>query len=632
MLKIASRCTFLIGFSALALAPAAGATIGAPAVIDGPAAEVGALGGVAQADDGTGGATWLRAVDGRQHVFAARFDGRGWSAPQRLDVTLPFDAAWPRIAAGENGRLVVVWAQHTAQGVDVLYSSALSPRSTRFQPPTVVDFALGGDDAVWPSVAMNAGGDAIVAYRAIPSQPATDVPPGYMRGTVRVARFDGTRWARVGTPVNRNTAQLTAAPTAGNAPQAAIDSSGNGVVAWQEPDDNLVPRVWARRVFGTRLGIVLAASPSTIGGVAQTGGADQPAVADTPIGRIVVGYRQLPDPKDHFSAPKLYVTQMQQFEKTFAPPVLMGDGGDASPSLGVSDDTTTAAYPRGGAVVLADAPKLPGDVAEHVQDAALAAPAPVLAAGTDGRAVLATAGEGGGGEVAVRELDGAGLVRRVPLSAAAGGPVRELDAAGDGNGDALVAFGQGTDDFRSIAVALVNAPPGRFALDLPDDWTRARRPQLAWTAATDPIDQVVYTVSVDGRKVGTTRALGLRLKEGALGQGTHTVSVVATDTTGQSTTADPESYKLDRQAPTAAVTVGRKRKVTVRLTDRGAKGAVSGVDSGSTSVAWGDGRETDGATRNASHTYKKPGKYTISISGADAAGNRLAERRAIRVR
>jgi hypothetical protein len=630
MLPSALRSAILTICVGLVAVPAAGAAIGAPTTIDGPAPEIGQLGGVAQAPDGTGGVTYLRADGGHQHVYVARFDGRGWAAPQRVDTTLPFDSAWPRIAAGDGGRLVVVWAQHASQGVDVLYSAALAPGAHRLQAPTVVDFALGVDDDVYPSVAMNAAGDALVAYRSIPAQATAGVPAGFVKGAVRVARFDGTRWQKLGAPANRNAAVPQPTPSADNAPQAALDATGNGVVVWQEPDDGFVPRVWARRVFGTRFGVVQAVSPTVVGGQPVRGGADRPAVADTSLGRIVASYRQLPDPRDRTATPQSYINQLQYYENVFSGPQPAGDAGDATPSLSLAGDDTRIAFPRAGQLVLGDAPTLPGPVVLGGQDAALPGPPPAVVAGTDARTVLASAGEGGGGEVAVRELDATGLVRRVPVSTSPGGPVRELAAAGTGNGDALVAFSQGLDNDRQIAVAVVNAAPAPFLLQLPDGWTKATRPEIAWTAAAEPLDTVVYTVSVDGRRVGSTRALALRLREGVLGQGDHRVSVLATDTAGQRTTADPGFYRLDRQAPLASFATAKRRKVTVRLRDPGAKGRVSGVAHGATSIAWGDGRSTDDATSKATHTYKKSGKYTVSVTAADDAGNRVAVRRTVR--
>ncbi|HWH94046.1 MAG TPA: PKD domain-containing protein [Baekduia sp.] len=630
MFNLMLRCALLTFLIALAAGPAASAAVGPPTTIDGPAAAVGQLGGVAQAPDGTGGVVYLRAQDGRQHVYAARFDGRAWSSPQRLDTALPFDSAWPRIGAADGGRLVVVWAQHAAQGVDALYSATLMPGAQRFLAPTILDFALGGDDAVYPSLAMNGSGNALLAYRAIPSTPSADVPAGYVRGAVRVARFNGSRWQKLGVPVNRNPASAQPTPTAANAPQVALDAIGNGVVAWQEPDDDFIARVWARRIFGTRFGVVRAASPLTAQGQPVRGGADQPAVAVTSLGRAVVAFRQLPDPRSRSVAPRLYLNQIEFDQGTFGGPQLVGDAGDATPALGLDRDDSALAFARAGSAILGLAPRLPGPVGVFGQQAALPDPPPVLVSGVDGRAVLASAGDAGGGEVSVSELEGSDLTARTPLSTEPGGPIRELAAAGTGNGDALVAFSQGVDNDRQIAVALVDAPPAPFTLEIPAGWSRARSPEITWTAADDVLGTVVYTVSVDGRTMGRTRATAMRLREGVLDQGSHRVTVVATDPAGHATTADPGFFRLDRQAPLASFAPGRRR-VTVRLRDPGGKSRAAGVAKGATSITWGDGRSTQDATSTASHKYRRAGRYTVSVSASDAAGNRVVVRRAVRI-
>ena len=63
------------------------------------------------AEDGSGGLVYRQRVDGRAHVFAARLAGGRWQPSQRVDVGQGFDSSWPRIGAGNGGRLVVTWVQ-----------------------------------------------------------------------------------------------------------------------------------------------------------------------------------------------------------------------------------------------------------------------------------------------------------------------------------------------------------------------------------------------------------------------------------------------------------------------------------------------------------------------------------------
>lgn len=610
------------------------AAVLAPVTIDGPAAEVGELGGVAMAGDGTGGVVYRRVLDGRPHIFAARYDGRGWGAPQQVDVGQPYASAWPRIAAGAGGRLVVVWTQDGGPGLDGLWSATVPRGGTRFLAPTLVDFTVGEDSATQPALAMNDAGAALLVYRSITAFTAPTLPPGFVLGEVRLARFNGSRWQRLGVPANRNRAAPLPTPSADNPPQVAIDDVGNGVVAWQEPDDDLIPRIWARRIFGTRTGVALAASPPRVGDALVRGAADRPALAETGVGRAVVAFRQLPDPRDRAAAAQMYVNQLGQANgpraARFDAPQLVGPAGDAPASLALGDETDallgTAA---GGVVSIAYAPAVPGAFALREQGPADPAPPPAVVGGPDARAVLASASAAGGGEVAVRVLDGGGLEELAPLSAEPGGPIRALAAAGSGEGDALVAWAQGSDGDGRIAVALVDAPPSPFRLTLPEGWSRHRSPEVSWSPATDVLGRVVYTVSIDGRRVARTRATALRLREGTLDQGSHEVRVTATDAAGQATVARPGEYRLDRQPPLVTVAVSGRR-ATVRVRDPG--GDQASGPGRTSSVDWGDGATTAAFATRAQHRFAKAGTRTVSVVATDAAGNRTVVNRRIRVR
>ncbi len=104
---------------------------------------------------------------------------------------------------------------------------------------------------------MDLSGDAYVSYRVITavSGPSTpNIPAGYVQDEIRMAHFDGQYWTSFGQPLNRDVAQPVPQPTALNSPQVAIDLTGEGLLAWQEPDDNFVNRIYARRIFGVGAG------------------------------------------------------------------------------------------------------------------------------------------------------------------------------------------------------------------------------------------------------------------------------------------------------------------------------------------------------------------------------------------
>ena len=144
----------------LLCAATAQAEISPVAPIDGPSAEIVELGGAAMAADGTGGIVYRKRVEGRAHIFAAQYVGDKWEAPQRVDAGEKFESSFPAIAAGEGGRLLVVWANHYSSTTDGLFAATMDPGSTGFQPPVPVDLNIGQATGTYPSVAMDLSGDA----------------------------------------------------------------------------------------------------------------------------------------------------------------------------------------------------------------------------------------------------------------------------------------------------------------------------------------------------------------------------------------------------------------------------------------------------------------------------------------
>ena len=115
------------------------------------------LGSVATAlaDDGTGGAVWLRRADGQPHVYAARFIRGAWGAPVRVDAGQRFASSWPVIGAAEDGRLIVAWVQEYGDGSDRLYSAFQSAGSARFDLPAAIDLDVNESTGTQPSLAMS---------------------------------------------------------------------------------------------------------------------------------------------------------------------------------------------------------------------------------------------------------------------------------------------------------------------------------------------------------------------------------------------------------------------------------------------------------------------------------------------
>lgn len=627
-------------------APIARAEISPVAPIDGPSADIVDFGGAAMAADGTGGIVYRKRVEGRTHIFAAQYVGGKWGAPQRVDVGETFDSSFPAIAAGEGGRLVVVWTNHYSSTTDGLYSATIDPGSSGFQPPVPVDLNIGQATGTYPSIAMNLSGQALVAYRVVSavSGPSTpNIPPGYVLAEIRMARFDGQYWSSFGVPLERNPAQPVPQPTAVNSPQVAIDLTGQGLLAWQEPDDSFVSRVYARRIFGMTPGNLLQVSPSTFDGHPLNGPVDELSLDVAGFGEGAVAWRQQPAPGSGFTHARVFDAEIpSSFDPhgaVFAAasaveapatgdgplqalgPVSMAVDGQGGFDVGYgsgnqSFDVSGSATAVGKPVRLDSGSEVPGD--------------PVLTRASDGALAAAwKVQSGGSGAIAVLERRSDGTPNRALVAAPHGGAVHQLTVGGSHRGDAIFGFVQGDGANAQIGAVVVRAPPGEFVTSAPSTWTNAKRIPLQWEIPLAGAGKIDYSVLVDDQEVAEEVTDNeYTLTRAQLSNGVHSIQVQATDSLGQVVDSVPATLKVDRSPPRVRVRV-RGSKVTVRLSD-GAKGQSSGVKAGSVKIAFGDGHSAHGRI-SSKHSYARGGSYTLVLSASDKAGNKATIRRKVRV-
>lgn len=612
--------------------------------IDGPSAAIRELGGVAMSADGTGGIVYRKDdADGRPHIFAAQFVDGAWRPPQRVDTgpTQRFESSWPVIAAGDGGRLLVVWVQEFGPA-DRLYSASLQHGSRRFEPPVPVDLNVGdGALGTYPAVSMSPGGQAYVVYRVITDAQSSAVPPGNVLGEYRVARFTGQLWSGLGAPVNRNPAAGQPVPTVLNRPRIGADQLGGAVVAWQELDDEFVPRVYARRVFPGNTGIALQVTPRELGGRVGRGAADQFGLDVGRFGDAAVGWRQQPSDGAGFTRPRALLAMLANVfasdAATFSAPAVVDGGAQDGPAdpigpvgTALAEDAALVTF-GSGAVALA----VEGDIAQIGPATRLDAGGaegprdPVADLAPSGAAVIAwrnNAGRRGG--VVVRERRADGVITDRAASAPRGGQVDDVQLAGSGLGDGIAAFTQGTGAGRQVAATLVDAPPDVFNVQTPLGFVRGRSVQLQWDPAQHAVGRVGYAVVVDDDTVAEDLSgVSFPLDVRELEDGSRGVTIVATDSAGQETTSVPAQLKLDRAAPRVRIVV-RGRRVDVRVSDGPGR---SGASSEATRVTWGDGARSAGRTR-ATRRYARAGRYRVAVRVLDRAGNRAVVRRTVAVR
>jgi len=631
----------LVVAALLAIPARAGAIVGAATTIDGPSSDIVGVDGIAMAQDGTGGLVYTKRAGGHVHVFVSRFDGRRWLGPRQVDAGQSFDSSWPAIGAGDGGRLVVTWIQQFGAGEqDRMYSASLDPGTSVFQLPVAIDLDVREGLDAWPSLSMSAGGAAYLVYRVVLRQTAPDLPPGTDDADIRIQRYSGSFWSALGQPVDRIQAQPMMVATAFNGPQVATDVNGNAVVAWQEPDDQLIPRVYARRVFGGVLGNVLQASPSTVGGAPLNAGADQLSLGLSPFGEAIVGMRQLPDPRSPWTRARALVNMLPNSLADGAGAFVGArpvDGGGANGPAGALgpvsasvDDTGQLDALFGLDTRVLNAGGDENDVAPPLRiddGSGHGPPDPLVVHGAEGTVAAAwkvQQGASGGVGLYERDVDGTPFLR--VDSAAAGGPIQTVRLAGSPLGSALAGFLQGNDAGKQVGAASIEVPPGRFSVVTPADWTRAKRVRLSWDQAVSTDGRVTYDVQVDGQDV----ADGLRRRSQLLtaddaGDGSHDVTVVANDADGQTTTSVASQLLIDRSAPRVRIGRARGGGVRVRVSD-GVRGQCSGTTA--VTISWGDGRRSHGR-RGAAHRYATGGRHRIVVSVRDEAGNRRVVRKAV---
>jgi hypothetical protein len=651
----------------LALLPAtARAEIGDPETIDGPSADVVEAGDAAMAEDGSGGIVYLKNEGGRKHVFAAQFVDGAWGTPQRIDVGQAFDSTWPRIGAGNHGRLLVTWVQEFGSGTDRMFSATLDPGARQFQAPVPVDLNVGEATASYPDLSMNAGGQAYLSYFVV-TEASPAFPPGYVLGSVRVARYGNRLWSVLGSAVNRNPSTPIRLPLGeATAPKVAIDMRGNALVAWLEPDDEFVDRVWARRVFGGSVGIPLLASPSSWEGAPLRGAADAFGIDSAGFGAAAVALRQQPGQSGKLTAPRIFVSEISDaFTPTGAAftAARTVDGATTAPgapSVGVDPNGAFAvAFSSGAATILnrgvADKVGTPERIDEG---ASSVAGEPLVDLAETGASVVAWHEQrGSGGGVGVLERRADGVDDPALLSTAKGGTVANLHLGGSGLGDAILTWTQGTGANAQIAAAVIDAPPDPFNVEAPEGWKRQAKVTVHWPEATNAVSPVVYSVSVDDEPVGKrTKRLFAQLKTPGLGEGRHRIQIFAIDDAGQETGSRHANLLIDRRPPKVALR-RHGRRVTVAISD-GSRRGTSGVKSKTVKVSFGDGSGggNDGGAGGGGrgggetferlgrgrgkkgpivaterHRFQRPGSYRVVVTARDRAGNVTRFERRVKV-
>jgi hypothetical protein len=630
--------TAAIALTALACAAPAQAQrpagIFAPGVpVDGPSADVRALGEVDVARDGGAAIAYVRRDGGEDHAFLALADAGVPGPGGRLDGGLPALIGRPAVAASDGGRVVAVFAN--AAGV---YASVRPDATQPFGAPQ----QIGGAGAADPVVDMAPTG---VAYAAWTEN--GDVRAAYLPR--RTAAFQSYAGAADADP-----ARVAGAGPA-RRPRVAASADGTGLVVWGEPDGAGVTRVYARRLVRERLSAVVAdASVASFEG--RTG-----AAADTPdVGfeddssYAWVAVRQALDDGAGGTVTRGLIRRLRgsAFDPPFAIDGAPPSGAVGAPRTGVNgrgQGLATVETPGGTVVASVIRDDTPGAVTALGVASGVAA-LPVAAAAENFDAIVAwnqAASLGAPAGVRARILEDDPALPVAPpfgadtaLSDPALGPVDPaagLDADVNRAGDAVIAFIQGTDTDRRLVVAAYDRAPGAPAGTTTTNWRRAARAPLAWSPAFDVWSGgMSYQVLLDGQPLATTGAASL-VPPLPIPDGTHTWQVIATDRRGQVARSATRNLRIDSTPPEVQLRIsgrrqaGRPLKITVQSVEEPPP-----LGSGPKQVRldFGD-RSPAVALAGEVATFPKVfrrGRFTLRASARDNAGNATVLRRVITIK
>jgi hypothetical protein len=625
-----------------------------PAVtVDGPSESIVGFGGVAMAQDGSGGLVYLKRVDGVAHVFVSRYLQGHWQTPIQVDAGQPYAASWPRIGAAEDGELVVVWATPFAtekgKTIDELLGATLGPGASSFGPAMIVDPDIRQGTGTSPELAIDSSGQGDVVYRVSEEQSGqtSSIPllrPGDVVEQVRVAHFNGELWSQLGA-INRDPGVSMRPPSQLNAPQIAIAPTGDAVVVWQEPEIDGVARIWARRLYGSTLGYVMPVSATTFDGAPLSGDDDAPSLALSPLGQAEVAYRQAAGPGSPLPGTRVFLNTLPDgvsklesggaFRGAILADSEVSGGANAAvgpPSIDVDEKRQIQLlYDSNGLprVVQGDDHGLSGTLTLG-PDFAGADTSAVSVMNPNGGAVSAwpSADVQGRPAVAVREDFPDGAIQTALLSGGAGGEIGELSVGRSGLGDGLIAWQQGPLGNAAIVAAQASAPPAELILGAPTGWVKSSQALVSWEPASSADGPLSYTVVLDGRPLSTPAgAMQLRIDPHDLGNGVHRVQLLARDIDGQATLSQPAQLMIDSQPPDLSLQrVQRGRAVRVRVSD-----SESGVDVAAVRISFGDGH-SESRRKLYVHSYAHAGVYLIVAHVRDRLGNSAVVRRWVSVR
>ncbi len=233
---------------------------------------------------GNPGVAWDDATSGSLQVYVKRWDGTAWmefaGSASGVGVSASADSAeWPSLALDADGNPVVAWTDYRSEEYRVRVTRWTGSRWEEF--PRIL-IAGGGQHPTGPTdrtpLALDPAGHPVVAWR--------DRSNGNWE--IHLRRWNGLEWEELAGSATGGGVSATAGISI--LPAMALDPSGRPIVAWMDNASGN-HEIYLKR-FDGRSWVELAGSATGGGVSAMPGHSTNPAVAVDAAGRPIVAWQE----------------------------------------------------------------------------------------------------------------------------------------------------------------------------------------------------------------------------------------------------------------------------------------------------------------------------------------------------
>jgi hypothetical protein len=566
---------------------------------------------------------YLKNVGGTQHVFVSRLLGGSFQVPQQIDAPLAGPSTQPVIAAANGGLLLLAFVNS-----GVLYVVQSLSASQGFSAPAAL-----ADGGVNPSLQLSNLGKAYLAV-TVPDGAGSDV---------RTAFWQQGSWAWEPSPLNATPADD--AGTGTGRPQIATAGDGVGTVVWGEGG-----HIYSRRVWGVAPSVVIEQADAPLPGCSELSAGDPQAGVGGDSSFVGVAFQEVLQ----CGGQRRQRVVMNRLRGSAYEGIKPVDGLSTSAADGAQQPQVVMSEYGAGWIVSTRDGSNPLDANQIFAtsltnnattqgvirvDSLANTASPHAVGGTAGLFSNVIAWEQTPGSAGVPEIrarftsESTDIGPEMVVSSPANGPTDAadgLDASGNVNGDGAVAWVQGVAGARQIMAVEMFQPPGALHALRRPAYVTSPHPLLPWSPVNDPWG-ITYRVIVDGVQIAQTTATSIRIPA-VTPDGPHNWEVVAVNPAGLQSQSKVAVVFVDRVPPLVKTSVLGTRRVLKRLHTFISYGdpppplspAADASGIAKVTVNWGDRTplvKLKLVNHRSFHTYLKPGRYTVTVTVGDKAGN-----------